>query len=128
MEGLGLPGDRLSEAETVAEHSDVVVLVTGLNENLEGEEMDQSNSCRLRRQGEFAAARAAEKADGDCREDRQAVILINMTGSAMDLRFAEESFSAVVQGWYPGARGGKAIAELLFGKYSFSGQAARDVL
>ena len=36
--------DRLSEAETVAEHSDVVVLVTGLNENLEGEEMDQSNS------------------------------------------------------------------------------------
>lgn len=44
VEGLGLPGDRLSEAETVAEHSDVVVLVTGLNENLEGEEMDQSNS------------------------------------------------------------------------------------
>ena len=35
VEGLGLPGDRLSEAETVAEHSDVVVLVTGLNENLE---------------------------------------------------------------------------------------------
>lgn len=40
----------------------------------------------------------------------------------MDLRFAEENFSAVVQGWYPGARGGKAIAELLFGKYSFSGK------
>lgn len=72
VEGLGLPGDRLSEAETVAEHSDVVVLVTGLNENLEGEEMDQSNSVGSRRQGEFAAARAAEKADGDCREDRQA--------------------------------------------------------
>ena len=27
-----------------------------------------------------------------------------------------------MQGWYPGARGGKAIAELLFGKYSFSGK------
>lgn len=72
VEGLGLPGDRLSEAETVAEHSDVVVLVTGLNENLEGEEMDQSNSVGSGDKGEFAAARAAEKADGDCREDRQA--------------------------------------------------------
>ena len=42
--GLGLPGDRLSEAETVAEHSDVVVLVTGLNEILRGRGDGQSNS------------------------------------------------------------------------------------
>ena len=40
----------------------------------------------------------------------------------MDLRFVDAHFSAVVQGWYPGARGGKAIAELLFGKYSPSGK------
>ena len=44
VEGLAQPGDRLAEAQTVAEHSDVVVLVVGLNENLEGEEMHESNA------------------------------------------------------------------------------------
>lgn len=122
VEGLGLPGDRLSEAETVAEHSDVVVLVTGLNENLEGEEMDQSNSVGSGDKANLLLPAPQRKLMEVVAKTGKPVILINMTGSAMDLRFAEESFSAVVQGWYPGARGGKAIAELLFGKYSFNGK------
>ena len=122
VEGLGLPGDRLSEAETVAEHSDVVVLVTGLNENLEGEEMDQSNSVGSGDKANLLLPAPQRKLMEVVAKTGKPVILINMTGSAMDLRFAQESFSAVVQGWYPGARGGKAIAELLFGKYSFSGK------
>lgn len=122
VEGLGLLGDRLSEAETVAEHSDVVVLVTGLNENLEGEEMDQSNSVGSGDKANLLLPAPQRKLMEIVAKTGKPVILINMTGSAMDLRFAEESFSAVVQGWYPGARGGKAIAELLFGKYSFNGK------
>lgn len=122
VEGLGLPGDRLSEAETVAEHSDVVVLVTGLNENLEGEEMDQSNSVGSGDKANLLLPAPQRKLMEIVAKTGKPVILINMTGSAMDLRFAEENFSAVVQGWYPGARGGKAIAELLFGKYFFSGK------
>ena len=39
-----------------------------------------------------------------------------MTGSAMDLRYFEEHADAVMQVWYPGARGGKTIAEVLFGE------------
>lgn len=122
VEGLGLPGDRLSEAETVAEHSDVVVLVTGLNENLEGEEMDQSNSVGSGDKANLLLPASQRKLMEIVAKTGKPVILINMTGSAMDLRFAQQSFSAVVQGWYPGARGGKAIAELLFGKYSFNGK------
>ena len=44
VEGLGWKQDRISEALTVAEHSDVVVLCLGLDENLEGEEGDTGNS------------------------------------------------------------------------------------
>ena len=40
----------------------------------------------------------------------------------MDLSFAEEHAAAVLQAWYPGARGGKAIADLLFGNCSPSGK------
>ena len=47
-------------------------------------------------------------------------ILVNMTGSAMDLTWAHDHVAAIVQGWYPGAEGGIALAELLFGEVDFS--------
>ena len=46
IEHLAAPGqpDRLAEAQAVAEYSDVVLLVVGLDETLEGEEGDTGNS------------------------------------------------------------------------------------
>ena len=35
-----------------------------------------------------------------------------VAGSAMDLRYADEHCAAVLQAWYPGARGGTAIADV----------------
>ena len=40
----------------------------------------------------------------------------------MDLNLAEERCAAIIQAWYPGSRGGRAIAELLFGEYSPAGR------
>ena len=122
VEGLAQPGDRLAEAQTVAEHSDVVVLVVGLNENLEGEEMHESNAGGSGDKADLLLPAPQRKLLEVVAGTGKPVVLVNMTGSAMDLRFADAHFSAVVQGWYPGARGGKAIAELLFGKYSPSGK------
>ncbi len=87
--GLGLPGDRLSEAETVAEHSDVVVLVTGLNENLEGE-MDRA-ILSAPATGEFAMLPAPQKLMEIVAKTGKPVILIN-TGSAM-VTLRQENFS-----------------------------------
>ena len=50
------------------------------------------------------------------------VIVLNMTGSSVDLSLAEEKAAAILQLWYPGAHGGKTAAELLFGKFSPSGK------
>ena len=50
------------------------------------------------------------------------VIVVNMAGSAMNLSEAEEKASAIIQAWYPGARGGKAIADVIFGVQSPSGK------
>lgn len=122
VEGLAQPGDCLAEAQTVAEHSDVVVLVVGLNENLEGEEMHESNAGGSGDKADLLLPASQRKLMEVVAGTGKPVVLVNMTGSAMDLRFADAHFSAVVQGWYPGARGGKAIAELLFGKYSPSGK------
>ena len=50
------------------------------------------------------------------------VIVLLLAGSAIDLSWANTHVQAVVDCWYPGARGGKAIAEMLFGDYSPSGK------
>ena len=50
------------------------------------------------------------------------VILCLIAGSAIDLTYADRNFDAVLQCWYPGARGGKALAEILFGDVSPSGK------
>ena len=45
-----------------------------------------------------------------------------MSGSALDLTSADASAEAILQTWYPGARGGKEIAKILFGKEQPSGK------
>ena len=50
------------------------------------------------------------------------VILCNLTGSSVDLQYADAHVNAILQVWYPGARGGKAVADILFGACSPSGK------
>ena len=40
----------------------------------------------------------------------------------MNLSFSEEHCNGILQTWYPGARGGRAVADILFGKSSPSGK------
>ena len=49
-------------------------------------------------------------------------IVVLMAGSAIDLNYAQENCNGILLAWYPGARGGKAVADLLFGKTSPSGK------
>ncbi|MFU7517843.1 glycoside hydrolase family 3 protein, partial [Clostridium sp. HCS.1] len=46
------------------------------------------------------------------------VILIVGGGSALTFNGAEEKCAAILDVWYPGSRGGRALSDLLFGKYS----------
>lgn len=122
VEPLAWKNDRIAEAVTVAKHSDVVVLCVGLDETLEGEEGDTGNS--------YASGDKMDlqlpKSQRDLLEAVLAVgrptVVCLMAGSAIDLSLADEKADAVLQLWYPGARGGKAVADILFGTCSPSGK------
>ncbi|MCH5352928.1 MAG: glycoside hydrolase family 3 C-terminal domain-containing protein [Acutalibacter sp.] len=121
-EGLGFPGDRLSEAVTVAEQSDVVILCLGLDETLEGEEGDGSNSYASGDKLDLQLPESQRKLMEAIAETGKPVVLCLMAGSDIDMSYAREHFDAILMLWYPGAQGGHAAAKLLFGKASPSGK------
>ncbi len=50
------------------------------------------------------------------------VVLVNCSGSAMAMPWEAENLRAIVQAWYPGQEGGRAVAEVLFGDVNPSGR------
>ena len=122
VEGLASADDRLSEARSVAEHSDVVILCVGLNEELEGEEGDAGNSYASGDKGDLLlpeSQRALMEVVAECGKP---VILCLMAGSDIDLSYAREHFDAILVLWYPGGEGGRAAAKVLFGETAPTGK------
>jgi len=122
VEHLGWRQDRVSEAVAVAKNSDVVVLCVGLDETLEGEEGDTGNSYASGDKVDLLLPEVQRELIEAVMKVGKPTIVLNMTGSAMDLRFEQEHADAIMQVWYPGARGGKIIADMLFGEISPSGK------
>lgn len=122
VENLAWRQDRVSEAIIVAEQSDVVVLCLGLDETLEGEEGDTGNSYASGDKESLALPKVQEELLMEVAKVGKPTILCVMAGSAIDLNFADEHLDSILQVWYPGASGGKAIADILFGKESPSGK------
>jgi beta-glucosidase len=50
------------------------------------------------------------------------VVFVNCSGSAIAMPWAAENLPAIVQAWYPGEQGGRAVAEVLFGDVNPAGR------
>ena len=105
-----------------AEHSDVVVICVGLDETLEGEEGDTGNSDASGDKKDLHLPKVQEELIEKVTAVGKPTIVVLMAGSAIDLSYADEHCNGILLAWYPGARGGKAVADLLFGKVSPSGK------
>ena len=121
-ENLAFENDRIAEAITVAEHSDTVLLVLGLDETLEGEAPDDGNSMEAGDKPDLLLPDVQRELLTRVLAVGKPTVVILIAGSSIDLTEAENKARAVFCAWYPGARGGKAVADLLFGKRSPSGK------
>lgn len=115
VQGLGQSNDRTAEAKAVAAMSDVVIAVMGLDPGLEGEEGDEGNEFASGDKPNLKLPGIQEEILKVLKESGKPVILVLLSGSALAVKWADENLPAIVQGWYPGAQGGRAIAEVLFG-------------
>ena len=50
------------------------------------------------------------------------VVFVNCSGSAIAMPWEAENLAAIVQAWYPGEQGGRAVADILFGEANPSGR------
>lgn len=122
VEGSAIENDRMSEALFVAENSDVVIMCLGLDATLEGEAGDAGNAYASGDKLDLSLPGLQQHLLEEVTKVGKPVILLLSSGSAMDLNWADKNVAAIVQTWYSGARGGIAIADLLFGGFSPAGK------
>ena len=120
-----LPGARppFEEALDAAKQADVVVFVGGLTGDVEGEEMDVnypgfSGGDRTDLRLPSGQRRLLEA----LAETGKPIVLVMTAGSAMAIDWAEENLPAILMAWYPGQRGGDAVADVLFGDVNPAGR------
>jgi beta-glucosidase len=111
------------EAVDAAKNADVVIAVLGITSELEGEEMQVSipgfkggdrTSIDLPKPEENLLEAVA--ATG------KPTILVLTNGSALAVNWANEHANAILDAWYPGEEGGRAVAETLSGKNNPAGR------
>jgi beta-glucosidase len=115
--------DMMKHALETAEKADVVVLVLGLSQRLEGEAMeisvdgfsggDRTHLNLPKSQEELMKAIAATG---------KPTVLVLMNGSALSVNQAVETMYAIITAGYPGQEGGHAVADVLFGDYNPAGR------
>ncbi len=101
------------EAVEAAAKSDVVVAVMGINKNYEREGRDRDFLTLPQEQIEFLQT---------IYEANRNVILVIVAGSSMAVNWENDHLPAIIDAWYGGEFGGKAIEEVLFGDYNPAGR------
>lgn len=105
-----------SNAVALAKTADVVVYVGGLHPYLEGEEMPVAYEGFWggdRTKIELPAPQ--EELLEALRETGKPIVFVNLSGSAVAMPWVVTNVPAILEAWYPGEQGGRAVADVLFG-------------
>ena len=113
----------MDEVVSKADGYDVVVFVGGISPRLEGEEMKVNiEGFKGGDRTDIQLPQAQRNVIAALHKAGKKVVYINCSGSAIALEPETENADAILQAWYPGEKGGQAVADVLFGDYNPSGK------
>ena len=93
--------------------ADVIVMVSGISSDVEGEGHDRSSIELPEVQQQLLAALDATG---------KPVVVVNVSGGAIAFGNVESRYDALIQAWYGGQACGQAVADVLFGDYNPAGR------
>lgn len=105
--------DLMQKAINNAKNADVIVAVMGERENMTGEAASQTNIDLPGIQKEFLA---------ELKKLGKPIVLVLFNGRPLTLTWENENMDAILEAWFPGTRGGDAVAQTLFGQNNPSGK------
>jgi beta-glucosidase len=105
--------DEIVNAVDAAMKADVSIVVLGDQSKTVGESASRSSLDLPGRQLDLLQAVSASK---------KPVILVLLNGRPMSINWANKYISGILEAWFPGAQGGTAIADVLFGDYNPGGK------
>ncbi|MEW9571806.1 glycoside hydrolase family 3 C-terminal domain-containing protein [Rhodanobacter sp. Si-c] len=120
-----MPGAKppFEAALDAARQADVVVFAGGLTSDLEGEEMPVDYPGFAGGDRTTLALPATQlKLLKALQATGKPVVLVLTTGSALAIDWAQQHLPAILLAWYPGQRGGSAVADTLFGDANPAGR------
>jgi beta-glucosidase len=111
--GFGDAARETEEAVRAASDADAVIVALGDSERTCGEGVDRSELGLPGRQEELLRTVYAAGTP---------VVLVLQNGRPVTLEWESEHIPAILEAWYPGEQGGRAIAEAIFGVFSPAGR------
>lgn len=105
--------DDIEKAVDVAKKSDVAVVVLGDGPNTVGETASRTSLDLPGRQLELAQAVYATG---------KPIIVVLLNGRPISINWIDKYVPGIIEAWFPGAQGGTAIADVLFGDYNPGGK------
>jgi beta-glucosidase len=114
--------DRFSEAISVAERCDAIILCLGLNPTIEGEAGDAFNAEAGGDKIDIQLHTPQEKLVQLLVKTGKPIICLMFAGSCVVSNTIEKHADALIHCWYPGAEAGDIIADTVFGENNPSGR------
>jgi beta-glucosidase len=103
----------IDEAVNKANNADIVIAVLGEDEKTVGESLSRTSLDLPGRQEQLLEALYATG---------KPVILVLINGQPLTVNWANKFIPSILEAWFPGPQGGRAIAETLFGDYNPGGK------
>ena len=93
--------------------ADAIIIIGGISARMEGEGGDKQD---------IELPKVQQILLRDMHKTGKPVIFVNCSGSAIAFGSVEGQYDALLQAWYPGQGGAKALADVLFGDFNPSGK------